>query len=143
MLAHREIHTTSNMTSHWQSATLNILDDNGATIFDLLLYTLRTRQPEQSHHRNVLRNRTHDIMDLWSEQYPTEVEGWAMKAGIESYHAELLQLIHPHAGFHFRGTRASLDQLESFSMVEMGKKIKELAPNLWTLLGVLLDADPA
>jgi hypothetical protein len=27
--------------------------------------------------------------------------------------------------------------------VEMGKKTKELTPNLWTLLGVLLDADPA
>jgi hypothetical protein len=28
-------------------------------------------------------------------------------------------------------------------MVEMGKKVKGLAPHLWALLGVLLDADPA
>src|ERR1700683_3770980 len=76
----------SNMTSHWRSSTLNILDTNGVTTFNLLLYTLQTRQPEQSHHRNILCNCTHDIMDLWSKKYPTEVEGWAMKAGIETYH---------------------------------------------------------
>lgn len=34
------------------------------------------------------------------------------------------------------------EQLEDFSMVEMGKKIKFLAPHLWDLLDVLLDADP-
>ena len=39
--------------------------------------------------------------------------------------------------------KANLEQLEGFSMVEMGKSTKALAPNLWNLLGVLLDADPA
>jgi len=59
----------------------------------------------------------------------------------ETYWAEVITLIHPHTSFHFRGTHACLEQLENFSMVDMGKKIKEAAPCLWELLGVLLDAN--
>lgn len=33
-------------------------------------------------------------------------------------------------GFQFRGTKADLEQIEGFSMVEMGKTIKSLAPDL-------------
>ena len=61
----------------------------------------------------------------------------------EVYRDEVIKLIQPHSGFQFRGTKANLEQLEGFSMVEMGKSIKALAPDLWNLLGVLLDADPA
>jgi hypothetical protein len=129
--------------SSWQHNILSILDESGNSIFDLLLYILRARHPSLLHHRDGLQRHTHDALDLWSEQFPEEVQIWAVKAATETYRAELLQLIHPHAGFHFHGTRACLGQLESFSMVEMGKKVKGFAPYLWALLGVLLDADPA
>ena len=82
------------------------------------------------------------MLDLWSEQYPSETGEWALRAGVEAYRAELLRLIQQNAGFHFRNTQANLEQLETFSMVEMGKKIKELTPNLWMLLGQLLDVNP-
>jgi hypothetical protein len=52
-------------------------------------------------------------------------------------------LIHPQNGFHFAGTSASLGQLKDFSIARMGRKIQEVAPNLWQLLGDLLDADPS
>jgi len=48
-------------------------------------------------------------------------------------------LIHPQNGFHFTGTSASLAQLEDFSIARMGRKIQEVAPNLWQLLGDLLE----
>jgi hypothetical protein len=46
------------------------------------------------------------------------------------------------SGFHFGGNTAGLSQLEDFSITQMGRKIQDLAPNLWTLLGSLLDVEP-
>jgi hypothetical protein len=90
--------------SSWQHNILSILDESGNSIFDLLLYILHARHPSLSHHRDGLQRRTHDVLDLWSEQFPAEVQIWAVKAATETYRAELLQLIHPHASFHFHGT---------------------------------------
>jgi hypothetical protein len=82
-------------------------------------------------------------LDLWSEQLPSEAQEWAVRAATEVYRDDVIKLIQPHSGFQFRGTKVNLEQLEGFSMVEMGKSIKALAPDLWNLLGVLLDANPA
>ena len=126
----------------WQNTILTILDNNNVSVLDLLNFILRTRLPAHAHHRDVLHRQMPHVLDLWSEQYPSETEEWALRAGVEAYRAELLRLIQQNAGFHFRNTQANLEQLETFSMVEMGKKIKELTPNLWMLLGQLLDVNP-
>jgi hypothetical protein len=97
--------------------------------------------PVHSSHRELLQNRTSDVLDLWSEQFPSDTRTWALKVARETYRAEIITLIHPRTGFHFRATRSCLEQLENFSMLDMGKKIKEAAPCLWELLGVLLDAN--
>ena len=65
------------MSTTWQTRVLALLDTNHASIFDLLLFTLRTRLPIHSHHCEVLRIHTNDIIDLWSEQLPGEVKDWA------------------------------------------------------------------
>jgi len=78
---------------------------------------------------------------LWSKQHPTETQQWAHQAAQEIYHSKVIKLIQPHTGFHFRGTQACLEQLEDFSMVDMGKNIMIIGPFLWDLLGILLDAD--
>jgi hypothetical protein len=88
----------------------------------------------------MLHNRTNDIMYLLSKQYPAEAQNWALEVATATYRAEINDLIQPHAGFHFRVTHSDLGQLEDFSMVNMGKKIKGLTPDLWWVLGVLLDA---
>ena len=130
------------MNYQWQSEIFSILDHNHVSMYDLLLFTLRTHlQPVHSSHRELLHHRTGDVLDLWSEQFPSETRTWALQVARETYRAEVITLIHPHAGFHFRATHAYLEQLENFSMVDMGKKIKEVAPCLWELLGVLLDAN--
>jgi hypothetical protein len=130
------------MNYQWQSEIFSVLDHNHVSMYDLLIFTLCTRLPPvHFFHRELLQHRTSAILDLWSEQFPSDTRTWALQAARETYQAEVIKLIHPHAGFHFRGTRACLEQLENFSMVDMGKKIKEAAPCLWDLLGVLLDAD--
>ena len=62
------------MSTTWQTHVLALLDTNHASIFDSLLFTLRTRLLIYSHHHEVLQIHTNDIIDLWSEQIPGEVK---------------------------------------------------------------------
>jgi len=109
--------------ARWQDSVLAILDEHHVSILEFLTYTLQTHLPVHTRYRDHLRQHTHDIFDLWSEQYLSEVEGWAVKAVTETYQGELLAVTQPSAGFHFKATRASLAQLKTFSMVEMGSKL--------------------
>ena len=60
-----------------------------------------------------------------------------MKAATEVYCEGVIRLTQLHTGFQFQG-KATLEQIEGFSMVEMGKTIKLLTPHLlWNLIGVL------
>lgn len=60
-----------------------------------------------------------------------------------TYQAAVQRLIKPGSGFHFKGATATLAQLETFSIAQMGQTIQEITPNLWNLLGALLDANPS
>ena len=131
------------MNSQWQNEIISILDANHVTLYDLLLCILCGHLEAHSRHRAILQQRTSDILDLWSEQLPSESREWAVRTSTEVYWDEVNKLIQPHTGFQFRGTKANMEQIEGFSMVEMGKSIKLLAPDLWNLLGVLLDANTA
>ena len=111
-------------------------------MYELLIFTLCTHLPPvHSSHHGLLQHCTSDVLDLWSEQFPSDTRTWALQVAREMYQAEVITLIHPHTSFHFRGTHACLEQLKNFSMVDMGKRIKEATPHLWELLGVLLDAN--
>jgi len=62
------------MDYQWQSEILKILDTNRVSHFDLLLFILHGRLEAHSHHRSILQHRTSDILDLWSEQLPSEAQ---------------------------------------------------------------------
>jgi hypothetical protein len=128
---------------NWQDKVLNTLDEHRVSVFDLLMHILRTRAPKHAHHKGPLCARTNDILDLWSEQCQSEVEECAVRAATETYRLEILQMTQRSTGLHFQSTHASLSQLETFSMVEMGRMLCNITPNLWRLLGVLLDANTA
>src|ERR1700720_510962 len=110
------------------------------TVYELFLQTLRSQDTAHSRHRNSLITR---IPDMLSEQSNGELEVCASRVATATYHSEIQSLIQPSSGFHFRGSTACLAQLENFSISQMAKKIMGVAPNLWHLLGVLLDADPS
>lgn len=131
------------MTARWQDTVLCMLDNNGVTLYDLLAFTFRTSLPIHQHHRDTLQSRGNDFLDPWLEQHPRGSQTWAVTVASETCRDEIIQLTEPNAGFHFRATRAHLEQIETFSMVKMGKDIKRLSPHLWKILGVLLDANPA
>lgn len=104
-----------------------------------MFYALHNRDPEHARHRDLLQRRVCDVLNLWDEQFPSEAESWAVAVGKEMYRREIITLIPTPSICHFHGTRAYLEQLESFSMVELGKHIKSLTPILWALAGTLLN----
>ena len=88
------------MNYQWHLEILNILDHNHVSMYDLLIFTLRTRLLHPSHHE-LLQQHTSDVLDLWSEQFPSDTRTWALQVAREMYRAEVITLIHPHAGFYF------------------------------------------
>ena len=92
------------MNNQWQSEIFSILDRNYVSMYDLLILTLHTRLlPAHSSHRELLQRRPNDVLDLWSEQFPSDTRTWALKVTVarETYRAEIITLIHPHTSFHF------------------------------------------
>ena len=131
------------MSYQWQLEIFSVLDHNQVSFYDLLIFTLHAQVlVAHSSHHTLLQCHSNEVLDLWPEQFPSESRQWALQVASETYHGEIVKIIQLHAGFHFRSTCMGLEQLKSFSMVDMSKKIKEGAPSLWELLGVLLDADP-
>jgi hypothetical protein len=121
---------------------LSTLDqDHQSTLYDLMVQTLRSSDPALERHRESLLERIPDVLDLLSEKSAEQVEASAIRVATATYWDEVQNLIHPHTGFHFKGTSTCLPQLENFSIAQMGQTIQKIAPNLWNLLGVLLDAN--
>jgi hypothetical protein len=83
-----------------------------------------------------------DLFSLLSEQSPKQLELTITRTAAATYQNEVQDLIQPQTGFHFTGNKTNLSQLKTFSIAQMGVKSQEVAPNLWDLFGILLDADP-
>lgn len=65
---------------------------------------------------------------------------YANKATREQYIREI-KLILAEGGWHFRLSHMTTQQVEGFSIEEMGREMQSCAPALWDLLGHLLGAD--
>jgi hypothetical protein len=117
--------------------------DHNASIYDLVVQTLRSQESTHIRHQRSILDRIPDLLDLLSEQASSQLVLSVVKAASFTYESELQNLILKQSGFHFGGNRTGLSQLEGFSITQMGWKIQDLAPNLWTLLGSLLDVEPA
>ena len=116
--------------------------DHNATIYDLVVQTLQSQGSTHIHHQRSILDWIPDLLDLLSEWASNQLASSVVKAASSTYKSELQSLILKQSGFHFSGNKAGLSQLEDFSITQMGCKIQDLAPNLWTLLGSLLDVEP-
>ena len=115
---------------------------HGTTLYDMVLQTLRSHDVRHNHHRASILDQMPDLFNLLSEQSPQQLEAAVTTTAAATYQNEVQNLIQPQTGFHFTGNKTNLSQLETFSIAQMGVKIREVAPNLWALFGILLDADP-
>ncbi|KAG1888770.1 hypothetical protein F4604DRAFT_1533668, partial [Suillus subluteus] len=59
----------------------------------------------------------------------------------EQYITEIKLISSEEGGSHFGPSHATIQQLEEFSIEEMGTEMQSRAPALWDLLGFLLGAD--
>src|ERR1700720_1389282 len=117
-------------------------EDHNATIYDLIVQTLRSQESTHIHHQRSVLDRIPDLLDLLSERASSQLASSVVKAASSTYESELQSLILKQSGLHFSSNKTGLGQLEDFSITRMGRKIQDLAPNLWTLLGSLLDVEP-
>ena len=113
---------------------------NGMSL--LVLETLWSCDVRHGHHRASILNRMPDLFSLLSERSPQQLEVAITMTAAASYQNKVQDLIQPQTGFHFTGNKTNLNQLKTFSITQMGVKIQEVAPNLWDLFGIQLDADP-
>ncbi|KAJ7584638.1 hypothetical protein C8J56DRAFT_1054095 [Mycena floridula] len=129
--------------SHFNSV-YQWLDRHNLTIFDLLVSTLQGTTglgTAAQSHRAALHQRAVNILDLFLEQKPTDTESWATTLAVEIYRREIVIMTQLQSVFHFTSSRATLERLESFSVGDLAKKMRETCPHVWKLTGVLLDAN--
>jgi hypothetical protein len=117
---------------------LTMLDeDNHSTVFDFLVQTLRSTSPTHERHQASILTRIPDVLDLVAERSAGLLESSAVAVAAAVYQNDLLNLIQFNSGFHFKGSRACLEQLETFSVAQMGEKIQGRMPvfdstSFWT-----------
>ena len=116
--------------------------DHNATFFDLVVQTLRIQEPAHIRHQKSILDQIPNLLDLLSERASGQLASSVVKAANSTYESELWSLILKQSSFHFSGNNAGLSQLHDFSIAQMGQKIQDIAPNLWMLLGSLLDVEP-
>ena len=68
-----------------------------------------------------------DLFNLLSEQSLQQLEAAVTITAAATYQNEVQNLIQPQTGFHFTGNKTNLSQLETFSIAQMGVKIREVA----------------
>ena len=130
---------TTPMNHQLLNQILMALDnDHNSTVYEVFLQTLQSQDIMHSCYWNSLITRIPDILDILSEQSNGELEICASRVATVTYHSEIQSLIQLSSGFHFRGSPACLAQPENFSISQMAKKIVEVAPSLWHLLGIKL-----
>ena len=102
---------------------LTALDrDNKSTLYDVILQTLQSQNPAHQCHRDLILLHIPDVLDVLSEHSNDALVIGAMRIATATYQAEVQSLIQ-HSGFNFKGTTASLAQLEDFSITRMGQQI--------------------
>ncbi|KAK7050478.1 hypothetical protein R3P38DRAFT_2605107 [Favolaschia claudopus] len=66
---------------------------------------------------------------------------WANLLIKKKYAESIRMLCRKENGWHFAPTRAQMEKLEEFRIEDMAREMKDLCPDLWDLIGLLLSAD--
>jgi hypothetical protein len=136
--------TITTMQHQLLAQILAALDgDHNTSIYDLVVQTLWSQESTHIHHQRSILDQIPDLLDFLSEQVSSQLVLSLVKAASFTYKSKLQNLILKQSGFHFGSNRTGLSQLEGLSITQMGWKIQDLAPNLWTLLRSLSDMEPA
>ncbi len=127
----------------WLNQIIGILEHNNVTIFDVLVQVLRFGHIAQNLHSSwaTLQVSVGDIANLQLEQEEGIIRNWVAGVTINTYQNEIVHLVEVQQGLHFRANHATLEQLKSFDLAELGTKMKSIAPLTWQMLAALLDSN--
>ncbi|KAI0258003.1 hypothetical protein BC834DRAFT_847871 [Gloeopeniophorella convolvens] len=64
-----------------------------------------------------------------------------LQASEDIYRQDICLLIAKKSGWQFGAWNASAEQLINFSLISMADQLSQQAPSVWSLLGILLNAD--
>ncbi|KAM6504000.1 hypothetical protein JOM56_000943 [Amanita muscaria] len=121
------------------------LQENGLTIPTYIRGVLTV--PSSDSHSTVCEGLLFEAEGICSDlaQHSTSdsVFLWAFETVKTKLCQEVVVLTHQRNGLHFNASKTTSEYLEGSFMQTAARKIKEVAPNLWTLVNALLDANPA
>ncbi|KAJ7733399.1 hypothetical protein DFH07DRAFT_944866 [Mycena maculata] len=120
----------------------SVLEQEAVTASDFVI-TLLERESYRDHPCTTsLVEKAPEIIDLFSK-HPRSAQStftWARKI-IQKKTADSIKLLTANQDWHFDAGHASAEQLEDFQIEEMAQSMKEMAPDLWNLLHLLLSKD--
>jgi len=73
----------------------------------------------------------------------TSTSTWAHNVAKKKYALSIKSLAHKSHGWHFNAFRASAKQLEDFRIEDMAERMRELEPELWDLMDLMLGGGSA
>lgn len=120
----------------------DVLDRERVTASHFVL-TLLERDSLQDHPCTIdLLDNTTQIIDAFSKnpRSATSTYAWARKA-IQKKTTESIKILTANDDWHFNAEHAVAADLEDFKIEQMAAEMKALAPDLWSLLQLLLVRD--
>ena len=83
-------------------------EDHNATIYDVIVQTLRSQESTHIHHQRSVLDRIPDLLDLLSERASSQLASSVVKAASSTYESELQSLILKQSGLHFSSNKTGL-----------------------------------
>lgn len=78
----------------------------------------------------------------YNEKTRGVVDKWVKGTYTQKLKSQVKELSLKRSGFHFSAKGATSEQMKEVNMERMAKGIKEKAPDVWDMMGHLLQADP-
>jgi hypothetical protein len=133
----------STYTSQSQVERLtNAFGIENVTASDFVLTLLERDSLQANTCTQSLLDNTERIIEAFSKNPVSapSTYAWARKA-IQKSTTQAIKILTANDDWHFNAEHASAADLEDFKIEEMAARMKKLAPDLWTLLQILLSRD--
>ncbi|KAJ7599752.1 hypothetical protein C8J56DRAFT_768775, partial [Mycena floridula] len=129
------------------TAILDKLHESSLTMADALTSLLEDESIKDHPAMSDFGPRVKEILKAMHGNKETRMEllellEWAHKETMQIYGAQLEALVHKSTGFYFVAKKATVERIAGIDFDEIASKIQTLAPDLWNLVGLLLDAAP-
>ncbi|KAG6849308.1 hypothetical protein H0H93_009576 [Arthromyces matolae] len=123
---------------------LATLHSYSATVSDFIITLLQDADFADSTTIEEMGRRIDEILDAMRHNPVTKpnLMKWASNEIQKTYALEILTLAKKSMGLQFGARTATVEKLEALSIDFIAEEMKKISPELWELVGVLLQADP-